>query len=138
MAVGIVAVGVRAVIDRTELPGNIVVTDDVIRSQPLLLAEPCCKLDQRPIRRFGEFPGLVRMAAFNTDRVVVFGVIGLCHFPERHTLDDLAVKTDDKMRTRAPLIVVVLLFADIGVQVLRGNRLAETIAEVDRGVVAGV
>ena len=37
----------------------------------------------------------------------------------------------------AALIVVVLLLADVGVQVLRGDRLAETVAEVDRGVVAG-
>ena len=84
----------------------IVMANDGISAEPKLVAEPRNEFDERFIGFIGEFTRFVRMAAFDGDGgVVAVCSDSPCDLVKGHTLNDLALKSDDEMGAGVRFVV---------------------------------
>lgn len=87
---------VGCVVVGTELAGDVVVTDDIIRVQMIGVGQIAHQLDKGAVGFLSKRPGAVRVAALDGNRVHVSGVGAVSFLVERDALQDGAVHSDDK------------------------------------------
>lgn len=106
-------------VERALLSGYVIVPDHIVAVQITDIEEPSSELYQGLIACVGELAGLVRVADFDRNGILVPVVTGGGLFVQWDALDDLTLQSDDKVgtdiRSWICIVVPVLLGSGAGI-----------------------